>query len=73
MDIRADTLQEGKKAVEAYGTKVRKQAILRNHMRIIEAKTWECIAIEADVSKEEDVKRAIEEAVAEFGRIDYAA
>ena len=32
-----------------------------------------CLAIQADVSKEEDVERAVAEAVAEFGRIDYAA
>jgi NAD(P)-dependent dehydrogenase (short-subunit alcohol dehydrogenase family) len=29
--------------------------------------------IRADVTKEEDVKRAVDEAVKEFGRIDYAA
>ncbi|RFU33264.1 hypothetical protein B7463_g3057, partial [Scytalidium lignicola] len=32
-----------------------------------------CLAIHADVTKEEDVQRAVAEAVAEFGRIDYAA
>lgn len=32
-----------------------------------------CITIHADVTKEEDVERAVAEAVKEFGRIDYAA
>ena len=32
-----------------------------------------CLAVQADVTKEEDVVRAIEEAVKAFGRIDYAA
>ena len=31
------------------------------------------ITIRADVTKEEDVERAVAEAVKEFGRIDYAA
>ncbi|OAG45124.1 hypothetical protein AYO21_00472 [Fonsecaea monophora] len=32
-----------------------------------------CIAIKADVTKEDDVARAIEETITTFGRIDYAA
>ena len=31
------------------------------------------LCIRADVTKEEDVERAVEEAVKEFGRIDYCA
>ncbi|KAH7336074.1 hypothetical protein BKA65DRAFT_402711, partial [Rhexocercosporidium sp. MPI-PUGE-AT-0058] len=53
VDINQETLNEGKKTIEAYGTK--------------------CLAIQADVSKEEDVERAVAEAVRDFGRIDYAA
>ncbi|KAG4433444.1 hypothetical protein IFR05_011070 [Cadophora sp. M221] len=53
VDINQETLNAGKKIVEAYGTK--------------------CLAIQADVTKEEDVERAVSEAVREFGRIDYAA
>lgn len=33
----------------------------------------QCITVRADVTKEADVERAVEEAVKEFGRIDYAA
>jgi len=39
----------------------------------IEAYGTKCLAIRADVSNEEDVKKAIAATVAEFGRIDYAA
>jgi NAD(P)-dependent dehydrogenase (short-subunit alcohol dehydrogenase family) len=53
VDVNQETLNEGKKTVEAYGTK--------------------CLAVQADVTKEVDVERAVEEAVKEFGRIDYAA
>ncbi|KAF2494615.1 NAD(P)-binding protein [Lophium mytilinum] len=48
-----ETMNAGKRKVEAYGTK--------------------CLAIRADVTKEAEVERAVAEAVAEFGRIDYAA
>ncbi|OCK73031.1 NAD(P)-binding protein [Lepidopterella palustris CBS 459.81] len=54
VDIQNDAaLNEGKTAVEAYGTK--------------------CLAIRADVTNEGEVETAIEQAVKEFGRIDYAA
>ncbi len=33
----------------------------------------QCLAIQADVTNEADMERAVEEAVREFGRIDYAA
>ncbi|KAF2463058.1 NAD(P)-binding protein [Lindgomyces ingoldianus] len=33
----------------------------------------ECLTIRADVTKEEDMERAVKEAVEKFGRIDYAA
>ena len=35
--------------------------------------SFQCVAVHADVTKEEDVVRAVDEAVAAFGRIDYAA
>jgi len=39
----------------------------------VEAHGAECLAIHADVTKEEDIERAVAEAVKKFGRIDYAA
>jgi NAD(P)-dependent dehydrogenase (short-subunit alcohol dehydrogenase family) len=33
----------------------------------------QCLTINANVTKEEDIERAVQEAVAKFGRIDYAA
>jgi len=33
----------------------------------------QCLAIRADVTKESEVETAVAQAVAEFGRIDYAA
>ncbi|KAF7188588.1 Zerumbone synthase [Pseudocercospora fuligena] len=39
----------------------------------VEQHGCKCITIRADVTKEEDVERAIAETVNEFGRIDYAA
>ncbi|KAH7409508.1 hypothetical protein BKA64DRAFT_399128 [Cadophora sp. MPI-SDFR-AT-0126] len=53
VDINQETLNEGRKIVESYGTK--------------------CLDIQADVTKEKDIERAVAEAVKEFGRIDYAA
>ena len=32
-----------------------------------------CLAVQADVTKEEDIERDVAEAVKKFGRIDYAA
>ena len=31
-----------------------------------------CLAVQADVTKEEDVEKAVAAAAREFGRIDYA-
>ncbi|CZR51688.1 uncharacterized protein PAC_01565 [Phialocephala subalpina] len=41
--------------------------------KIVESFGTKCLAIEVDVTKEEDVERAVAEAVKDFGRIDYAA
>lgn len=32
-----------------------------------------CLVIKADVTQEKEVEAAVEQAVAQFGRIDYAA
>ena len=66
-----ETFNEGKAAVEKYGAKVRER-------RELAAWKWsandpKCITIHADVTKEEDVERAVKETVDTFGRIDYAA
>lgn len=48
----------------------------RYHPRLIQtfgSETWQVLCIRADVTKEDDVQRAVDEAVKEFGRIDYAA
>ncbi|KAF1816928.1 NAD(P)-binding protein [Eremomyces bilateralis CBS 781.70] len=39
----------------------------------VEAFGTKCIAIRADVTKEADVERAVDQVVKEFGRLDYAA
>jgi len=41
--------------------------------KTIEACGTECLAIKADVTKEEDIERAIAETVTKYGRIDYTA
>jgi len=41
--------------------------------KMVEACGTECLAINADVTKEEDIERAIAETVAKYGRIDYTA
>lgn len=39
----------------------------------VESYGTECLAIHADVTKEDEMEKAVAEAVAKFGRIDYAA
>ncbi|CAO2647661.1 Nn.00g085830.m01.CDS01 [Neocucurbitaria sp. VM-36] len=39
----------------------------------VEAYGTECLTIRADVTKEADIERAVQQAVEKFGRIDYAA
>lgn len=63
------TFNEGKAAVEQYGTKVHCSAF----QRCTNADRVKCITIHADVTQEDQVERAIAETVKEFGRIDYAA
>ncbi|KIW33468.1 uncharacterized protein PV07_00318 [Cladophialophora immunda] len=41
--------------------------------KAVEAYGTECLVIRADVTQEQEVERAVKEAVARFGRIDYAA
>ena len=72
MDIqKEETFNEGKAAVEKYGAKVLKETELGARNR--SANESKCITIHADVTKEEDVERAVQETVETFGRIDYAA
>jgi NAD(P)-dependent dehydrogenase (short-subunit alcohol dehydrogenase family) len=49
------------------------QATLEEGKKIVESYGTKCLAVQADVTKEEDVERAVAAAVEEFGRIDYAA
>ena len=77
VDIDPETLSEGKKSVEAYGTPV---LHLPPHLFsiFIECEKFiliyrKCLVVQADVTKEENVERAVAEAVKEFGRVDYAA
>jgi NAD(P)-dependent dehydrogenase (short-subunit alcohol dehydrogenase family) len=41
--------------------------------KAVEEQGTECLIIRADVTKEEDIERAVAQAVEKFGRIDYAA
>ena len=41
--------------------------------KAVEQQGTECLALKADVTKEEDIERAVAHAVEKFGRIDYAA
>jgi NAD(P)-dependent dehydrogenase (short-subunit alcohol dehydrogenase family) len=49
------------------------QATLDEGKRIGESYGTKCLAAQADVTKEENVEKAVAAAVEEFGRIDYAA
>lgn len=74
VDIQAEILEEGKKAVEAYGTKVGPSWKFEGCWKSnTDGYSRQCLAIQADVTKEADVQKAVDAAVAEFGRIDYAA
>ncbi len=55
VDILEEALQEGRKNIEALGTKA------------------QVLTLQADVTKEASIEKAVKDAVAEFGRIDYAA
>jgi NAD(P)-dependent dehydrogenase (short-subunit alcohol dehydrogenase family) len=58
--------------VEEHGTRISSIQIVTSVTLCVVNVFW-CATIRADVSKEADVESAIAEAVAEFGRIDYAA
>lgn len=49
------------------------EATLEAGKKTVEEHGTQCLAITADVTKEEDIERAIKQAVEHFGRIDYAA
>jgi NAD(P)-dependent dehydrogenase (short-subunit alcohol dehydrogenase family) len=49
------------------------QATLDEGKKIVESYGTKCLAVQADVTKEEDFEKAVAAAVEEFGRIDYAA
>ncbi|KAK5046178.1 hypothetical protein LTR84_008635 [Exophiala bonariae] len=49
------------------------EATLEQGKKNVEQYGAKCLAIRADVTNEGDVERAVDEAVKEFGRIDYAA
>jgi NAD(P)-dependent dehydrogenase (short-subunit alcohol dehydrogenase family) len=49
------------------------QATLGEGKKIVESYGTKCLAAQADVTKEENVEKAVAAAVEEFGRIDYAA
>jgi len=46
---------------------------LREGRRTVERHGTKCLTIRADVTKEDEVESAVDDAVREFGRIDYAA
>ena len=64
------TFKEGKANVEKYGAKVCDPVSKLQRSCVL---TRQCITITADVTKEDQVERAVKEAVDTFGRIDYAA
>lgn len=71
VDIQDDeTFAQGKKSVEAYGTEV--LPLPPSHPNPT-PNPHKCLTIHADVTKEEDVERAVKVAVQHFTRIDYGA
>lgn len=52
---------------------IQDEATFSEGKKNVEAFGCECLTINANVTKEEDIERAVQEAVAKFGRIDYAA
>ncbi|KAJ5772509.1 hypothetical protein N7520_003038 [Penicillium odoratum] len=52
---------------------IQSQEVFAEAAKEVESHGAECLTISADVTKEEEVKNAISQAVAKFGRIDYAA
>jgi NAD(P)-dependent dehydrogenase (short-subunit alcohol dehydrogenase family) len=73
VDILDDaTLAAGAQKVESYGATVRSHR-LQYSKYIIIIIAIKCLAIQADVTKEEDIESAIAQTVSKFGRIDYAA
>jgi len=52
---------------------IQDEATFSEGKKNVEAFGCECLTINANVTKEEDIERAIQEAVTKFGRIDYAA
>lgn len=52
---------------------IQDEATFQTGKEAVEKYGAKCITIHANVSKEEEIERAVAEAVKEFGRIDYAA
>ncbi|KAF2093740.1 NAD(P)-binding protein [Rhizodiscina lignyota] len=52
---------------------VNNEETMKEGVKAIEGQGTECLAIRADVTKEEEIERAVAQAVERFGRIDYAA
>jgi NAD(P)-dependent dehydrogenase (short-subunit alcohol dehydrogenase family) len=52
---------------------IQDEATFKAGKEAVEAEGAKCLTIHADVTKEEEVERAVKRAVEEFGRIDYAA
>jgi NAD(P)-dependent dehydrogenase (short-subunit alcohol dehydrogenase family) len=72
VDIQDDaTFAEGKKNVEEFGCEVYYSPLPFFNRQ--SADVYKCLIINANVTKEEDMERAVQEAVIKFGRIDYAA
>jgi NAD(P)-dependent dehydrogenase (short-subunit alcohol dehydrogenase family) len=69
--IAVSSAKEGAKGVALVD--IQDEATLLKGKQAVEKYGAKCITIHADVTKEEDVERAVAETVKEFGRIDYAA
>lgn len=65
--------KEGSKGVALVDIFAEGSETFKKGKEAVEAFGTKCIIIRADVTKEEDVERAIAKTVEEFGRIDYAA
>lgn len=63
--------KEGARAVVIVD--INDEATMATGKAAVESHGAECLAIRADVTKEEEISGAIDQAVAKFGRLDYAA
>jgi NAD(P)-dependent dehydrogenase (short-subunit alcohol dehydrogenase family) len=66
------TFNEGKAKVEQYGAEVGNSRAPHTQQNYYTDHS-KCLAIRCDVTKEDQVERAVKETVEKFGRIDYAA